>query len=220
MLQNVPTLHVAAIVALISTIGFAKETVTQESVDKLVEQLVSKNPMPKEVDGSAAEYPPKYNKKLQNRVYAAYQKLSLLGVPAFPHLIKYFDDPRYALTADGGSMDVNFTVGELCYYLVELQIQPDKGWTAGEGDPRFRTLRPHFPQHIQLRDKDAAMKWWEQIKTKSLTEIQIVVTEWTIAEEAKQPSEFTDEERKALSERLQRLRTTNKPIPSTVPWSK
>ena len=64
------------------------------------------------------------------------------------------------------------------------------------------------------------MKWWEQNKTKSLTEIQILVTEWAIAEETKRPSEFTDEERKAMAKRLDDLRRTDKPIPSTLPWFK
>lgn len=220
MSHFVPTLLFAAIVASISPTVFSKDTVTKESVDLLVEQLASKNPMPREVDGSTAAYPPKYNKKLQKPIYEAYRQLNQLGVAAFPHLIPHFDDQRYALTADGGSMDINFTVGNLCYYLVELQIQPDKGWTVGEGDPRFRTFRPHFPQHIKLREKEAAMKWWEENKTKSLTEIQILVTEWAIAEEAKRPTEYTDEERSALAKTLDKLRKTNKPIPSTVPWFK
>ena len=220
MLPFIATLHVATIVAFTSMAAFSKDVVTKETVDALVEQLASKNPTPQEVDGGTADYPPNYDKKLQKPIYETYRKLNVLGVKAFPHLIDHFDDRRYALTADGGSMDINFSVGELCYYIVELQIQPDKGWTVGKGDPRFRAFRPHFPKHIKLRDKESAMKWWEQNKTRSLAEIQILVTEWAIAEEAKRPTEYTDEERKALQKSLDDLRRTDKPIPSSVPWSK
>ena len=216
MLRFIATLLVASIIALTSLDAFSKDDVTKETV----EQLASKNPAPEEVDGRTAEYPPNYDKKLQKPIYEAYRKLNLLGVGAFPHLIDHFDDERYALTADGGSMEINFSVGKLCYYVVELQIQPDKGWTVGKGDPRFRAFRPHFPEHIKLRDKESAMKWWEQNKSKTLVEIQILVTEWAIAEEAKRPTEYTDDERKALRKRLEDLRETNNPIPSKLPWSK
>ena len=192
----------------------------QPRVDALVEQLASKNPAPREVKGSTAENPVGYDGSLQKSVYDAYRDLNSLGVSAFPYLIKHFDDKRYGLTADAGPMDKNFTVGELCYYIVELQIQPDKGWTVGKGDPRFRKFRPHFPGQIKLRDKTAAMSWLEQNKDKSLVEIQIAVTEWTIAEEEKVASEYTEEEKAALAKRLNDLRRTNKPLPSTKPWIK
>ncbi len=192
----------SAVVAVILLMGwvmltppaFPQEAVTKATVDALVEQLASKNPMPREVKGSTADYPRGYNKELQKEVYKAYRELDLLGVKAFPHLIRHFDDRRYAITADAGSMDKNFTIGNLCYFIVELQIQPDKGWAVGIGDPRFRTPRPHFPTHIKMRDKTEAMRWCEASKDLSLTQIQIAVTEWTIAEERKVPSAFSAEE--------------------------
>lgn len=212
--------------ALFATLLFAmrpmlaigEDGAVAKRVDELVEQLASKNPSPREVKGSTAEFPAGFDKNLQKPVYKAYRELNALGKAAFPQLIAHFDDARYALTADGGSMDKNFTVGELCYYLVELQIQPDKGWAAGPGDPRFRRFRPHFPTHIGLRDKSAALKWWEASKDKSLVEIQIAVTEWTIAEEEKVPAEFSQEEHEDLARRLRELRSTGKPLPAAVPW--
>lgn len=200
--------------------ALSQEGEIQQRVDELVEQLASKNPVPREVKGSSAEYPTAYDDNLQKLVYQVYRELDALGVTAFPDLIKHFDDKRYSLTADAGPMDKNFTVGELCYYIVELQIQPDKGWTVGTGDPRFRKFRPHFPREIKLRDKAAAMNWWEQNKDKSLTDIQIAVTEWTIAEEEKASVDFSDDEKAALAKRLRDLRSTGKPFPSTVPWVK
>ncbi len=197
-----------------------QDATMSERVDALVEQLVSKNPAPREVKGSTAEYPAGYDKDLQKPISAAYRELNSLREQAFPHLIKHFDDKRYALTADGGPMDKNFTVGDLCYYIVELQIQPDKGWTVGDGDPRSRKFRPHYPTHLNLRDKTDAAKWWERNKDKSLVEIQIAVIEWTIEEEEKHPTEYTEEERSALKMRLHELSKAGKPLPSTVPWFK
>ncbi len=193
---------------------------TKAIVDGLVEQLASPNPIPKEKKGSEADYPKSYDRKLQKPVYEAYRKLDQLGVKAFPFLIDHFDDKRYALTADVGSMDKNFSIGDVCYYIVELQIQPDKGFAIGEGDPRFRKMRPHYPRHIGLRNKEVATTWWERNKDRTLAEIQIVVTEWTIEEEEKSPEGYTDDERQFLLKRLQDLRNTNTPIPSPVPWHK
>lgn len=198
--------------------AISQEDPIQRRVDALVEHLASKNPAPREVKGSTADFPVGYDDGLQKSIYKAYRDLDSLGVIAIPFLIKHFDDKRYGLTADAGPMDKNFTVGDLCYYIVELQIQPDKGWTVGQGDPRFRKFRPHFPTQIKLRDKTAAMSWWEQNKDKSLVEIQIAVTEWTIAEEERVASDYTEEEKAALTKRLHDLRHTKKPLPSTKPW--
>lgn len=117
-------------------------------------------------------------------------------------------------------MDQYFTVGDLCYYIVELQIQPDKRWTVGVGDPRARRFRPHFPSTFKLRDKTVAMKWWQQNKDKSFVEFQISVTEWVIAEKEKASPEVGEEEMAALVTRLLDLRSGGKPLPRTLPWVK
>ena len=103
--------------------------------------------MPQEVDGSTAEYPRRYDKKVQKPVNEAYRKLNLLGVAAFPHLINHFDDQRYALTADGGSMDVNFTVGELCLILSSCRFSQTKGGPLEKVIPVFARFVLTF-QHI------------------------------------------------------------------------
>lgn len=207
------------VVALFAIDVNAETLTTKELVERLVERLASGNPVP-DVSGSHAKYPPNFDKARQSQVFAAYEQLDHLGVAAFSELIDHLDDERYAFTADGGSKDRNFTVRHLCYHLIELQIQPDKGWTAGEGDPRFRVRRPHYPTEMNLRDKIAAGAWWEEHKMKTVRELQITVVDWIIVEEAKTPDKFPETEKSALREKQIILRASDKPYPSTIPWFK
>lgn len=211
---------VVCVSGLLPMQGSSQESATKEHVESLIENLASKNPVPRERKGSTAEFPQSYDKKLQVSVFDAYKKLDELDEAAFPYLIGHFDDERYALTEDAGPMDKNFTVGQLCYHLVELQIQPDKGWTVGKGDPRTRKSRPHYSTHILLRDKAMAMRWSESIRGKSLLQLQLIAYEWIDQEEEKNSKDYTDEERRALAARLKTLRASRKALPSAVPWAK
>lgn len=206
------------LLAIAPAISIAEEKVTQETVDALVDRLASPNPAP--TIRQTAKYPPGYDKAAQEDVSRAYSELCDLGPAAFPFLFDRFTDKRYSLTADGGAAEHNYTVGDVCYFAVEYQLQPYGTFTEGKGDPRFRERRPHYPEHIQLEDPQAARKWWESHKHMTLHEMQIEVLQWVIDEEAKSPKDFEAVERKWLSRQLNSLKKSKKPLPMGSPWFK
>ncbi len=205
--------------AIAPSMSIAEEKVTQEIVDALVDRLVSPNPAP-DIPASKAKYPPGYDKAAQKDVSRAYSELCNLGPAAFPFLFDHFTDRRYSLTADAGSAERNFTVGNLCYQAIALQLQPYGNFTAGEGDPRSRKRRPSYLKHIQLRDPEAARKWWKSHDKLTLREMQIEVLKWVIEEEAETPDEYEDDEREWLSDTLESLKKSDKPMRRGSPWAK
>jgi hypothetical protein len=64
-----------------------------------------------------------------------------------------------------------------------------------------------------LSSKDAAKNWLEKRKDKPLGQLQLEVLDWVIAEEAKQPSKYSDEERSHLREIRKNLEGGQKPLP-------
>jgi hypothetical protein len=151
---------------IVTSVCGAQETVDKETVDGLVARLASKNTPPK-TRGPNALYPRGYDKSAQQDVSLAYRELCELGPKAFPFIIPHLDDKRYSLTADGGAADVNFTVGQLCFHAIDLQLQPYKTCSRGEGDPRNRPRRPHYLAELRLHDPIEAQKWIDSLKNKT-----------------------------------------------------
>lgn len=99
----------------------AQEKVARKEVDKLVEALASSNDRIK-----------------------AYLELQKLGPPAYPHLFEHLSDERHFIRDDGGSAMRDWTVGQMCYHVIELQLQPYKTFTEGDFDPRQLTTYPRY----------------------------------------------------------------------------
>jgi hypothetical protein len=204
---------------IVTSVCGDQEIVGKETVDSLVARLASKNKPPK-TRGPRAEYPKGYDKAGQEEVFQAYRELRELGPKAFPFIIPHFDDKRYSLTADGGVADVNFTVGQLCFSAIDLQLQPYKTYSRGEGDPRNRPRRPSYLSKQDLRDPAKAQKWIDSLKNKTLLQLQIEVLEWVIEEESKDRTKYHALEHDWLHETLETLKKAKEPIPSGVPWAK
>ena len=199
------------------------QPIPEEEIDALVEQLVSPNPAPDTKVGPTAEYPEGYDRKAQKRVRAAQQKLRELGTAAFPHLIKRLNDDRYSFTAQGLQADKNWTVGQACQHIIDGQLEPftgspwAMGWRFGD-DPKRRILRPSYCRHNGLHSPERAADWWRAHKDTSLLDLQIESIEWTIAEEAKNPDKYPDEEHKHMREFLKKARSAEKPLMWSVPY--
>lgn len=173
----------------------AQEKDVGKKVDKLVEALASSDDRIK-----------------------AYSELQKLGPPAYPHLFKHFSDERHSIREDGGSAMRDWTVGQMCYHVIELQLQPYKTFTEGGFDPRSRKRRPDYAKHINLRDPKAANQWWETRKKWSLHEFQVEALEWVVDEERNDQESFLEVERNAMTEALRKLKATKKPLKPGVPW--
>ncbi|MFN7889164.1 MAG: hypothetical protein ACK5OC_02635, partial [Pirellula sp.] len=204
---------------IVTSVCNAQETVDKETVDSLVARLASKNKPPK-TRGPSAVYPKGYDQEGQEDIFLAYRELCKLGPKAFPFIIPHLGDKRYSLTADGGAADVNFTVGQLCFSAIDLQLQPYKTYSRGEGDPRNRPSRPHYLAKLDLRDPAKTQDWIDSLKNKTLLQLQIEVLEWVIEEESKDRTKYPAVEHDWLHETLETLKKAEEPLPSGVPWAK
>ena len=183
---------IATLISLFVVAGFADDKPPSEKeINTLVKQLVSPNRAPK-TEGADAEYPASYDRDAQERVRHAWSQLHRMeGHRVFPYLFEHFDDKRYSFTADGGSSDVNWSVGRACSDILICHLQP-YGGIAHSGDHPGIRPRPSYSQHHNLRTAAGAKLWWETRKDKSLRDLQIEALEWVIAEEAKTPKTYPD----------------------------
>lgn len=121
------------------------------------------------------------------------------------------------MTVDNGFADVNLSVGDLCFAAIDLQLQPYKTFTHGEGDPRARPRRPHYATEWGLRDRKRAEDWWSKRSHLSLRELQIEVLEWIDTEESRSLTQFEPKERDWIKVELSSLRSARLPLDRGVP---
>jgi hypothetical protein len=214
-------LSLAILITLIASmvVGGEKAPPTERELKVLVEQLVSPN-LVTPTDECWPEYPPNFDRTAQERVLGAMKRLRNIGLPAFPYLIARISDKRYSLTEDAGSCDFAFSVGTICYLMVDAHLHPYGHYTNGEGDPRERDRRPNYIDEHKLTDPKGFQAWWKTHKAKSMRDIQIEVLDWTISEEEKRPKDFSIEERRYLKAILAKLRQSGDPLPPRWPFAK
>lgn len=200
---------------------------TEAEIKALIKQLASPNERPKAYPESKgnpnAKYPAGYDREAQRRVMQTFFELRKIGPPAFPYLAETINDKRYSFTEDDGEVMSNWNVGRACFDIIDSQVQAYNGmWngTADGGDPRERPRRPSPFSQDTFDDPQQFRVWCEARKDKSLRELQIESLEWTIAEEAKRPQDFTDVERTHLQKVLAKLRTSDKPLPAASLWAR
>lgn len=200
-------LAIAAVVAtqIASLHAQQREDAADPEIASLIAKLSSPNRAPTERSGPELRYPTGYSRKKQDVVKDARWQLTAKGLRAFRQLIAQWENNHYSLTYTNGISGYmrNATVGEVCRIIVYDQIQPYGFWPLAGDDPRGKPKRPGYPSEF-LRDAKSAREWLERYKDKSLYDLQLMALEWVIAEEAKRPEDFTDEEREELS----RLRST------------
>jgi hypothetical protein len=197
---------------LVASLGIAQDSeAKQDDVATLISALASKNPAPTRRRGPDLEYPPKYDRKKQEPVQSALSKLQELGPQAFESLIASWGDEWYCLTYSVGinGYMYNATVGKMCRVIVYDQIQPYGIWPRTEDDPRGKPKRPSYPSTF-LFDAKMADQWVKEHKAKSLFEIQLMVVDWVIEEEAKRPGDFTAEEHQHMQNIRDQLLKTKK----------
>ncbi len=175
---------------------------TDAEIKAIVEQLVNPNPRPETAKEPRIRYPKDFDHEKERKVDAARRKLLDLGVRAFPHLFDRWDDDRYSLVTQNGTSGAfdTWDVGLVAHWIVFSQVQPYGYWAAGKKGDQFNVPnRPSYP-HEFLGSKKDALGWWEKNKDKSLQRIQLDAIDWVIAEEAKKPKNYIDNERNLLGE--------------------
>jgi hypothetical protein len=194
--------------------------VTAGEIEALIDALVSRNPKPitgKEDRSVAPDYklPVGFSRARQETVRQAFYRLRYAGPAAFPALIRRWGDERYALTGSHGLSGYhhNHSVGWACEAAMFDQLQPYSTWPRTDGDPRGKPKRPSYPAKF-LSTAEAALKWCEARRDKSLYEMQLEVLDWVIAEEAKMPQDYTAEERAELQEIRRELTASGKAMRS------
>jgi hypothetical protein len=192
---------------------------SEQDIKALIDQLVSPNPKPITGDDNKKfvpyyEQPPGFDRKKQEHVHDAREKLTQLGPQAFPFLIERWDDKRYCMTTENSLSGYphNRTVGYVCRAIIFDQLQPYGFYPASDEDPRGKPGRPSYPTTF-LDSEKTARRWWEKHMGATLYQMQREALEWVIAEEAKRPRDFTDKERRALQSRRKELAERGKPLP-------
>jgi hypothetical protein len=197
--------------------GDKPQTPTANEIKTLIEGLVSPNPAPDTKKMKASEtkadggFPRDFDHKKQAQVHRACVKLTELGPQAFPFLIERWEDNRYCLTTEIAAY-TNESVGRTCRRIIAGQLQPYGHFQKVPGDPRRKRLRPDYVATF-LASQKAARHWWEKNKDKTLSQMQLEVLDWVIAEEAKRLADFADEERRELQDLRQKLVQGGKPLP-------
>ena len=194
-----------------------------DEIAKLVEQLVSPNPVP-EPRGFSVSYPDGFDRVAQKQVFETWKRLMSIGLPAFPSLIEHLDDERYCFTGEGAHNKQNWTVGQA---LTTFSRQPATirgGRASGNGTMelakgRGRNYRPSYAGKHGLKNVESAKEWWSTRKDKSLLELQVESIKWTIDEEAKNPA-FSDEEREYMAKCLKEVLASDKPLRPSYPFPK
>jgi hypothetical protein len=190
---------------------------TEKQIKALIDQLVSPNPKPRinKMRAPSIDLPPGFDRKKQDKVHLARSKLVKLGPLAFPYLIESQNDERYSLTTcdDLSGWFNNESVGYVCRTIIFGQLQPYGYWPEVGGDPRGKPHRPSYPGHF-LKSQEAEKAWWEKNKEKTLCQMQLEALSWVIAEEAKRPGDFTDEEKQYLQKLRKKLVEGGKPLPA------
>jgi hypothetical protein len=169
-----------------------------------------------EGDSAVAGLPRDFDRVKQQQVDRAISKLLRLGPQAFPFLIERWGDDRYCLTASDGISGafLHKTVGQICQAIIFAQLQPYGHWPAGYPDPERNRRPPHRPRYPDrfLGSQESARQWWQKNKNKTLYQMQLEALDWVIAEEAKRPGDFKDEERKHLQQLRKKLVQGDKPL--------
>ena len=120
-----------------------------DDIKTLIDGLVSPNPAPDAAKLNASEtktdggFPRNFDHKKQKQVHRACAKLTELGPRAFPFLIERWEDKRYCLTTQIAEY-TNESVGVICRWIIDDQLQPYGHFQKGYADPRGKPMRPDF----------------------------------------------------------------------------
>lgn len=183
------------------------------SVVDWIDQLVSKNPA-SIIDRNGHErHADGFDREKEMVVYRARAELVRLGPKAIPFLIERWDDDRFCLTIESAlsGWHHNHTVGEECSTIVFDQLQPYGVFQKGPGDRRSKPVRPNYPRTF-LDSQAEAKKWWEKHKDESLVDLQLMVVQWIMDEEANRPKDFAQEEKDYLVQFQEDLMKSKKAV--------
>jgi hypothetical protein len=196
---------------------------TANEIKALIDGLVSRNPAPDTTKLQAGEnkpgggFPRDFDHKKQKQVHRACDNLTELGPRAFPFLIERLEDKRYCLTIEVAGYE-NESVGAICRWIIDTQLQPYGYFQKGYADPRGKPKRPGYAATF-LKSQKAARQWWDKHKDKTLSQMQLEVLDWVIAEETKRRGDFTEAERRALQDLRKELVKGRQPLrPGGIPY--
>jgi hypothetical protein len=147
----------------------------------------------------------------QQKIAAAYNKLSDNFESALPVLVQHVNDRRFSYVYEDGVSGVyeKATVGDACRRIVEAHVEVYHEHVRGfDETERARSL-------WFLEDRGGVKKWWKGRQGNSLAELQREGIEWVLRQ--KRPGHFRTEEewaaaKKALEKMAADVRDSGKPI--------
>lgn len=168
-----------SIVCLAVSYGSAREPSIENAkqIEKLIGELASRNPVPKEggFKGDVV-YPPAYDKEMEKVPYQVARQLTKFGPRAFPILMKHAQDKAFSCLRESpsGAMRV-ISVGTVCEQIVAVQLNVFESVGVYP-----RNVPDYFDTQVHGEKFEA---WWDDHKEMTLREIQLEVFEWALDEQ-------------------------------------
>jgi len=160
---------------IVSSLYLYNLYIEKDNILKLINQLASEledpNPNNEHFIQIAEEHDP-WNPNYNLSVMKAKEKLTKLGLKAFPYLINNSNDQRFSQTIMT-SIYSSFSVGEICISIIGKQINSIPNRKGYKGMPNYTF------SVIQQNPK----KWWKEHSGKSILELKKIVLIWTIQQE-------------------------------------
>jgi hypothetical protein len=160
---------------------------TDAEVEALIAQLRSpnRNPNP-DLQPGGEHYPDDYDLPAQEKVQIAREKLTALGKDACPALIRHLDDKEYCLSFSTAVFR-GFSVGEVCFMILEGQVDPAPGsYKSRLGtDGREHNHRGYLSKFCgeDWFTKKGVEQWWQGHQHQTLREMQMTALRWAIERE-------------------------------------
>jgi hypothetical protein len=166
---------------------------------QLISQLVSPNQKPVTENGadSSVRFPTNYDVAAQKRIEVARQTLHDDIENALPYLIGALNDERYCMTIDWMSGDAfyNYSVGQICENVIASQLEVYR-----------EKIRFSGPAHWKRYDYPISKQWWDERKSRRLSDLQVEATDWAIERRKAEPKDSIREGRENEVAELKKLR--------------
>jgi hypothetical protein len=207
-----------------------KDKGTKSNYRKLVEGLVSPNrPIKCNNYPPTISLPPNYDWKAQEQIEKNRRILFDHCEEALPFLLEGCTDARYSLMSKWSEDEDFYTwsVGRVCSEIISRHVE------AFREHIRFSLPRHHEYNFVPMphgvmteQDKKEIQEWWRGRKAKSLHDLQLEAFNWAIEKRKSELKRSRDAEGekagagelKSLVSSRDKLRQSNKCLPSGVMW--
>lgn len=176
---------------------------SERPIATLIKELSNSNAPPVINIRWEAHFPKTYNWSEQKRVLSVWKELHERFPEALPLLVENVDKKEYCITVEVGSSGAqrNQTVGHVCAYIIELNIQPyTRPYAIRTG---YHSFLRSFDSRERPQVEEGIKKWWRDRASRNVATLQSEAVSWELS---RIDAEDTSEATVAFLERLEQNR--------------